>query len=71
VKRLDQIILIASTVLASWLGMQALHELGHVFGAWITGGEVKRVVLNPLLILLGVILVGEQFLAYRLSYHRR
>lgn len=49
-KRLDQIILIASTVLASWLGMQALHEFGHVIGAWLTGGEVKRVVLNPLTI---------------------
>lgn len=49
-KRLDQIILMASTVLASWLGMQALHEIGHVLGAWFTGGEVKQVVLNPLTI---------------------
>lgn len=30
--------------------MQAVHELGHVLGAWTTGGEVKRVVLHPLAI---------------------
>lgn len=49
-RRLAQIILIASTLLASWLGMQAVHELGHVLGAWITGGRVSRVVLYPLTI---------------------
>ena len=47
-KRLHQIILIASTLLISWLGMQAMHESGHVLGAWLTGGRVARVVLNPL-----------------------
>lgn len=48
--RLPQIVLIASTLLASWLGMQAVHETGHVLGAWLTGGRVSRVVLNPLTI---------------------
>ena len=43
-------ILILSTLLASWLGMQAVHELGHVVGAWLTGGSVQRVVLHPLTI---------------------
>ena len=43
-------ILIASTLLASWLGMQAVHELGHVLGAWVSGGHVRRVVLHPLAI---------------------
>jgi hypothetical protein len=28
--------------------MQAVHELGHVVGAWLTGGRVSRVVLFPL-----------------------
>lgn len=28
--------------------MQAIHECGHVLGAWLTGGQVARVVLNPL-----------------------
>jgi len=28
--------------------MQAVHELGHVIGAWLTGAEVERVVLHPL-----------------------
>jgi hypothetical protein len=40
-------LLIVSTLLASWLGMQAVHESGHAGAAWLTGGEVKRVVLHP------------------------
>ena len=47
-RRQHQIVLIASTVLGSWLGMQAIHESGHVLGAWVTGGRVERVVLHPL-----------------------
>jgi hypothetical protein len=35
-------------LLVAWLAMQAVHELGHVVGAWLTGGAVKRVVLHPL-----------------------
>jgi len=49
-QRLQRFVLIAATILASWLGMQAVHELGHVIGAWVTGGEVARVVLHPLTI---------------------
>src|SRR5260221_4916233 len=48
--RFHQIILIVSTLLGSWLGMQAVHELGHVIGAWLTGGQVSQVVLHPLTI---------------------
>lgn len=40
--------MIAATIAGSWLGMQAVHELGHVLGALGTGGEVVRVVLPPL-----------------------
>jgi len=43
-------ILIVSTLLGSWLGMQAVHEFGHVVGAQLTGGSVARVVLHPLTI---------------------
>jgi hypothetical protein len=43
--RLLQMNLIASLALVSWLAMQAVHEFGHVVGAWITGGRVERVVL--------------------------
>jgi hypothetical protein len=50
VSRVHQVLLIASTFLGSWLGMQAVHEAGHVFGAWLTGGRVERVVLHPLAI---------------------
>lgn len=28
--------------------MQAVHELGHVVGAYVSGGTVSRVVLHPL-----------------------
>lgn len=49
-KRRDSILLIAVTLLASWLAMQAVHEAGHVIGAWATGARVERVVLHPLTI---------------------
>lgn len=45
--RAVQLILIASTLVASWLGMQAVHELGHMSAAWIAGGEVVNVALHP------------------------
>jgi hypothetical protein len=49
-QRLHQGVLIASTLLGSWLGMQAVHEAGHVLAAWLSGGHVARVVLYPLTI---------------------
>lgn len=45
-----QLLLITSTLLGSWLGMQAIHELGHVLGASLTGGRVAQVVLHPITI---------------------
>jgi len=45
--RAHQLILIGSTIVGSWLGMQAVHELGHVLGAWATGAQVTQVVLTP------------------------
>ena len=48
--RVRQMVLIAATLAGSWFGMQAIHELGHVLGAWLTGGRVERVVLHPLTI---------------------
>lgn len=30
--------------------MQAVHELGHILGAWLTGARVERVILHPLAI---------------------
>jgi hypothetical protein len=46
-RRTHQVILIGSTILGCWLGMQAVHELGHVLAAWATGAQVTRVVLSP------------------------
>lgn len=48
--RLPSLLLIISTLIASWLGMQAVHEWGHVLGASVSGGTVARVVLHPLTI---------------------
>ena len=49
-RRFHQALLIISVLVASWMGMQALHEFGHVLGAWITGGKVSKVVWHPLTI---------------------
>jgi hypothetical protein len=43
-------VLIGSTVLASWFGMQAAHEAGHALGAKVRGGRVDAVCLHPLTI---------------------
>lgn len=48
--RVHQIVLIVSTLALSWFGMMAVHELGHVLGAWAIGGRVAKVVLHPLTI---------------------
>jgi hypothetical protein len=49
-QNVHQAILVVSTALGSWLGMQAAHELGHVLGAFLTGGTTATVVLHPLTI---------------------
>lgn len=45
--RLAQGVLITATLGACWLGMQAVHEFGHVAAAWASGGSVHHVVLHP------------------------
>ena len=49
-KRLEQVILIVTFFGFSWLAMQAVHEFGHVVGAWMTGAEITKVVLHPCII---------------------
>ncbi len=46
-KRFEQTVLIVTFLGFCWLGFQAVHELGHVAGAWLTGGKVTKVVLHP------------------------
>ena len=48
--RFHQVLLALSMLALCWFGMMAVHESGHVVGAWATGGTVNRVVLNPLTI---------------------
>ena len=47
-KHLTQILLIVTFVAFSWLAMQVVHEAGHVLVAHLTGGEVAKVALHPL-----------------------
>jgi hypothetical protein len=49
-KRLLQILLIVTFIGFSWLAMQAVHEAGHVLVARLTGGEVIKVALHPLIV---------------------
>lgn len=46
--RIHQILFSFSVIGICWLSMMAVHEMGHVLGAVISGGEVQRVVLYPL-----------------------
>ncbi len=46
--RAHQILLIVATLSLSWMMMMAIHELGHVAHAWVSGGKVTCVVLHPL-----------------------
>lgn len=49
-QRFHQLLFVVSVLGLSWLGMMAVHELGHVVGSVATGGSVERVVLHPLAI---------------------
>ena len=48
--RFQQLLFAVSLVALSWFAMMAVHELGHVIGAFVTGGSIRRVVLYPLTI---------------------
>ena len=43
-------LLVGSLLGLSWLGMQGLHEAGHILAAQLTGGTVTRVAWHPLTI---------------------
>jgi len=49
-KRLPQILLIVTFIGFSWLAMQVVHEAGHVLVARLTGAEVTKVALHPLIV---------------------
>ena len=48
--RFYKYLLIVSILGLSWLGMMAVHEFGHCLHAWMSGGNVSKVVLHPLVI---------------------
>ena len=41
-------VLMSGLILYSWPMMMLFHELGHLLGAWITGGGVRELVWHPL-----------------------
>ena len=49
-QRFHQVLFVSSLLALCWFAMMAVHELGHVVGALVTGGTVQRVVLHPLTI---------------------
>src|SRR5258705_5842286 len=49
-KRLPQVLLIVTFIGFSWLAMQVVHEAGHVLVARLTGAEVTKVALHPLIV---------------------
>jgi hypothetical protein len=49
-QRFHQLIFVGSLLALSWFAMMAVHEFGHVVGAFATGGRVERVILHPLTI---------------------
>jgi hypothetical protein len=49
-ERAQQVLLVILVIAISWLAMMAVHELGHVVHAMVSGGQVERVVLHPLAI---------------------
>lgn len=48
--RFQQLIFVVSLLALNWVAMMAVHEFGHVVGAFAAGGTVQRVVLHPLTI---------------------
>ena len=46
--KLARLALPAAAAVTAWFGMQAVHELGHVIGAWATRADVQNVNLHPL-----------------------
>jgi hypothetical protein len=48
--RLAQALLIVTFIGFSWLAMQVVHECGHVLVARLTGSEVVKVALHPLIV---------------------
>ena len=43
----NRILFVVASLGLSWLGMMAVHELGHVIAAMMSGGTVVRIVLHP------------------------
>ncbi len=50
IDRLRRPVLLVSVLWLSWLSMMLVHEVGHVVGAWSTGGRLQRVVWHPAVI---------------------
>ena len=45
--RLFQGLYLAATLFVCWFGFMAVHELGHVLAAVVSGGRISQLVLHP------------------------
>jgi hypothetical protein len=51
VRRIDQVILIVTFAAFSWLMMRVVHELGQIATAGVSGTEIIKISLHPLVFL--------------------
>src|SRR5262245_54515760 len=49
-QRISQSVLIASSIMASWFGLQIIHESGHFGAAKLIGARIDPIALHPLAI---------------------
>lgn len=47
-KQFKPILFLLCLLTLCWLGMQAIHELGHCLAALMSGGSITKLVLDPL-----------------------
>lgn len=47
-RRAKGLLLLAVAAIGFWYAMMIVHESGHMLAAWLSGGRVARVVLEPL-----------------------
>ncbi|HAI10590.1 MAG TPA: hypothetical protein DCM28_02725 [Phycisphaerales bacterium] len=47
---MHQLMMLIGLCIANWLAMMLIHELGHILGALVTGGQVNQLIWHPLVL---------------------